>query len=305
MSVVETKRTVQVSTSALDDMEHKVDQLPLLPQVLVRIMQLSVEQDDFFEQLDKLAREDPPFAVRLLATANSAASSPVSPIKSIKEALTRVGAVRISNLVASMAVQRVFMPSSPSQVGLWRHAVQVAVAAEAIAEIFPDLEIDRGQAYLAGLLHDIGRFMMFEYAPDHLLKVDESNWHSSDELIEADVETFKFTHSELGYLACSRWGLPDDISEVVRRHHENLDGAPKPGSLEINILCIEIADRLTLFLEQSDIDHLSSSELITAIEQKCLWPPPVKDLINAELIAMKIAEIKKTSEELVAGLGLV
>ena len=305
MSVVETKRTVQVSTTALNDMEAKIGQLPLLPQVLVRIMKLSVDQDDFFEQLDKLAREDPPFAVRLLATANSAASSPVSPIKSIKEALTRVGAVRISSLVASMAVQRVFMPSSPSQVELWRHSIQVAVAAEAMAEIFPDLEIERGQAYLAGLLHDIGRFVMFEHAPAHLLKVDESNWHSPEKLIAADVEVFNFTHSELGYLACSRWGLPDDISEIVRRHHEILNDSPEPASLEMNILCIEIADRLALFLEQSDIDYLASDELITAIEQKCLLTTAVKNLINAQVIAERIPKIKKQSEELVAGLGLV
>jgi putative nucleotidyltransferase with HDIG domain len=268
-------------------------------------MKLSVDQDDFFEQLDKLAREDPPFAVRLLATANSAASSPVSPIKSIKEALTRVGAVRISSLVASMAVQRVFMPSSPSQVELWRHSIQVAVAAEAMAEIFPDLEIERGQAYLAGLLHDIGRFVMFEHAPAHLLKVDESNWHSPEKLIAADVEVFNFTHSELGYLACSRWGLPDDISEIVRRHHEILNDSPEPASLEMNILCIEIADRLALFLEQSDIDYLASDELITAIEQKCLLTTAVKNLINAQVIAERIPKIKKQSEELVAGLGLV
>ncbi len=294
-----------MSRAALDAMERKIDELPLLPQVLVRILQLSSAQDDYFERIDQLAREDPPFAVRLLALANSASSSPVSPIKSIRDALTRVGAATITSLVASLAVQRVFVPSCPSQVALWTHSVSVAVAAEMIAEAVPLLKLDSGQAYLGGLLHDIGRFVMFEHAPEHLLKVDESHWSSPEALIAADVEVFKFTHSELGYLACSHWGLPGDLTEIVRRHHEELNGAFKPGSIEAYIHCIGIADRLDVFLfQQQQVEKLSSDELLEIIEQECLGSSEVEAIVKAELLASRVEDIKMQSERLLNGLGL-
>jgi putative nucleotidyltransferase with HDIG domain len=295
----------QVSSAALDAMESKIDQLPLLPQVLVRILQISSADDDYFDQIDELARRDPPFAVRLVAMANSASSSPVSPIETIKDALTRVGATVITNLVASLAVQRVLVPSAPSQVALWQHSIRVAVAAETIAALVPALKVDKGHAYLGGLLHDIGRFVMLEHASDNLLKVDESHWHSPEELIEADVEIFKFTHSELGYLACSHWGLPGNLANTVRRHHEKLSGSIQPGSVEANVLCVEIADRVDMFLlERNEVDRLSSDELVETIDQKCLWSPEAKNLVKAEILATRIDEIATQSARLFGGLAL-
>ena len=290
---------------ALAMMSDKVDQLPLLPQVLVRILQLDPAQLDYFDQIDRLAREDPPFAVRLLAMANSASSAPASPITSIKEALTRIGAVTITNMVASMAVQRVFMPSSPSHVGLWAHSIRVAVGAETLARMSPELKVNPGDAYLSGLLHDIGRFVMFEHAPENLLAVDESKWHSPADLVEADVDVFKFTHSELGFLACRHWGLPEATADVVRRHHAKLDGVIEAGSTEAALLLVEVADWLdVLILSDPDSNKLSDDELIARIDEQCLPTESFRDAINASALAKWVPRIRDESELLLQGLGL-
>ena len=152
-------------------MERKIDKLPMLPQVLTRIMQLNSSSDDYFQELEMLAREDPPLTVRMLIVANSASSSPVTPIKNIRDAITRIGAATITHLVASLAVQRVFIPSTPSQLGLWRHSVTVAVLCEHLAVVAPGLGLKKADAYLVGLLHDIGRFVMFEHASEELQHV--------------------------------------------------------------------------------------------------------------------------------------
>ncbi|MGB5257508.1 MAG: HDOD domain-containing protein, partial [Woeseiaceae bacterium] len=81
-------------------MEDKIDELPLLPQVLVRILQLDTESDSFFEEFGKLTKEDPAFAVRVITLANSAASAPAVPVVSIRDALTRMGSHAIRGLVA-------------------------------------------------------------------------------------------------------------------------------------------------------------------------------------------------------------
>ncbi len=286
-------------------MRRKVDQLPLLPQVLVRILKLDPSQIDYFEEIDRLAREDPPFAVRLLAMANSASSSPAAPITSIKESLTRIGAATIGNLVASMAVQRVFVPSSPTHVGLWTHSLRVAVGAETLARMLPELKIAPGTAYLCGLLHDIGRFVMFEHAPEELLAVDESNWHSPEELLEADVEVFKYTHSELGYLACRHWGLPNETSDTVRRHHDKLCGPIEPGSVEAAIMLIEVADWLdVMILNGDDFAGLTEDELISRINEHCLPTDSFRQVVDATVLARRVPQIKDQSDLLLQGLGL-
>jgi len=293
-----------IDTKALEALKHKIDELPMLPQVLVRILQVRTTDDDYFEQIERLATEDPPFAVRLITLANSAGSSAVSPIKSVRDALTRVGAVTITSLVASLAVQRVFVPSSPSHIGLWAHSIQVAVCAETIARLAPSLKVSTGEAYLAGLLHDIGRFVMFEHAPDELLKVDEANWGSPDELIAADVEVFKFTHAQLGFLACSRWSLPSDIAEVVRRHHQPLSEPISAGSIDAAVLCVVLGDRLSMLLDPQDADKNTSAEWARLIEEKCLLTQANKILVDPHALAGQVDGIIERSEQLMAGLGI-
>ncbi|MEO1247087.1 MAG: HDOD domain-containing protein, partial [Pseudomonadota bacterium] len=112
--------------AALKDMEAKIDELPLLPQVLVRLLQLRPASVDYFENFESLVKEDPAFAVRVISLANSSTSAPVSPIETIRDALTRMGAVTIGALVASLAVQKVFMPTEPGQVRLWSHSILAA-----------------------------------------------------------------------------------------------------------------------------------------------------------------------------------
>ena len=134
----------QAKKLALKQMEGKIDELPLLPQVLVKLMQLDSASDDYFDEFEKLVKEDPTFAVRVIALANSASSAPVSPITSIRDAITRMGASTISSLVASLAVQRVFMPSKPGEVRLWTHSILAACATEHVAKIATALDVDAG-----------------------------------------------------------------------------------------------------------------------------------------------------------------
>jgi putative nucleotidyltransferase with HDIG domain len=290
--------------SALRSMERFISELPLLPQVMVRILQLSPTADDYFEQFEELAKEDPAFAVRIVALANSAASAPASPICTIRDALARMGAGKVRSLVASLSVQRVFMPTDALQVRLWKHSIETAVGSQMIARMTPELEVEPGQAYLTGLLHDIGRFVMLEHAAPELQKVDESNWQSLEDLVQADIEVFKFTHSELGFLACKNWGLPDTIANVVRAHHDPMNGAISPGSAAAATFCVQVADRIGIsLLERPDIEELSDQEMEEIILADCLHTDSERSVLSVSTILASIADIRVESSRLLAGLG--
>lgn len=289
---------------ALENMANKVDELPLLPQVLVQILQLDPASDTYFDDFGKLAKEDPAFAVRVIALANSAASAPAVPITTIRDALTRMGAESIRSMVASLAVQRVFMPTQPNEVRLWQHSVFAAFAAAQIAEIVPSIEIDPAEAYLVGLLHDIGRFVMFEHAAPNLLLVDESNWETAAELVEADVEVYKYTHAELGYLACQRWQLPESICDAIQLHHMPVDSEIVPGSINAMLFCLQVADSLCLaLLQKDDFKDIPRDVREEIILSQCLKTERNVRTLPVDLIAMHLDKIHADGRDLLSGLG--
>lgn len=303
-AVIEQTAEAASNAAALEAMAQRVDELPLLPQSLVNLLQLDPDEDDYFDRFEELAREDPALAVKIVGFANSAASAPMSPILSIQAALARMGVQPIRSLVASLSVQRVFTPVESSQVDLWKHSISVGTASQRIAMLLRSLDIEPGFAYLAGLLHDVGRFVMLEHASAELLRVDESNWHSGDELLAADLEIFLFTHSELGYLACQRWGLPDEVADVVRSHHDKLKLPISPGTGAATNLCVQVADWLDLSIFSNDaLDDAPCDELAAIIESDCPIVEILGNFIDPQALSLHLPAMRSDANALLSGLG--
>lgn len=210
--------------------EGHLDELPVLPMALAKLMALDSGDDAYFEKLLEVVEVEPNFAVRLLVAANSAASSPVEPVATLQAAITRIGSRRATDLVLALSVARVFIPRDSWERALWRHSIQVAHAARALAAHSTDGEFDGGEAYVSGLLHDIGRFVMFQEAPEQLRSIDESGWDTPEELEKRELRICGLTHTELGAIACSKLGLPEIVGTVAGHHHdrdptESLSGA--------------------------------------------------------------------------------
>lgn len=292
-----------LSSAALKSMAQKIDDLPLLPQVLIRVMQLDPTDDDYFEHFEELAQEDPAVAVKVIAFANSAVSSPSDPVLSIRCALTRMGIQPVRSLIASLAVQRVFVPTEESQIRLWRHSIGTAVLSEFIAAAWQDHSIDTGTAYLAGLLHDVGRFVMFEHAPQDLLLADEENWASPQDLISADIEIFKFTHSELGFLACEHWGLPGGLASVIRRHHEEIE--PPFSAEDRLVLCVQLADWLTVrVLPDEGFADKEVDQRTELMRELCPVLSLAEEFIDISQLSRRLPFLRSETESLLSGLNL-
>lgn len=204
-------------------LEHHIDRLPVLPTVVARLMVLDREDDGFFEDVLDLVEADPTFAARILAAANAASSSPRDPVASVRGALARLGSKGAASAIMDAAVSTVFIPRNDWEKSLWRHALQVGGALRALADLDPDRSVDRDVAYAAGLLHDVGRLVMFQAAPEALRQIDEGDWDSPQSLVDAERQLCGITHAELGARACRSWGLPDVLADTVARHHHPVE----------------------------------------------------------------------------------
>ena len=270
--------------------EVKLDQLPVLPAVVTRLMSLSPGSDGYFEEVLSISSEDPALAVRVIHAANSALSAPRQPIETLQGAVARLGAAHIGQLVAAMAVKEVFVPHSQGEVDLWIHAVEVATACRLMVASAP-FGVDQHHAYLCGLLHDIGRFVMFDQLPEHLRGVDAPGWTTPSEYIAIESELFGFDHADIGQRLCMKWSIPKRIASVVHDHHRRQEMQPPVPADARLVALVQIADRLSVQSRRGGFAGIGDDDreqLTRVIIDTCIdpeWPaPPLAPGIIAGLV---------------------
>ncbi|MGM0525099.1 MAG: HDOD domain-containing protein [Pseudomonadota bacterium] len=270
----------------INDIRKSVEKLPMLPVVVYELMKYDPDSKDFYDVVLKLAQSDPPLATALLGYANSAAFAQhqAARISSVKSALSRVGAKRLFELLFTSSVTRVFLPHKAEHRELWQHSLQVAHFATYLAEHAKQQHVDPQQVYMAGLLHDIGRFVMLQLAPHALDKTDARGWHTAVELVDVEKQVTGHTHAEVGLTACKKIHLPRLISIAVQYHHtpEVFESRSLSNENRQLLSAIMVADELSFFLAD-DPKHinLAPREIKRVMVEELL-----NETIDTEVVAL-------------------
>lgn len=241
---------------SLDEIEDQITDLPMLPSVLFELSKANPDDVDFFDDLYALASTDPSLASLIISWANSAESSPNVCIHSLRAALMRRGSQNIYKMVALASVAKVFIPSKQEHKDLWLHSVQVAIiTSEVYKRVYGDGEA-RELSYLCGLLHDIGRLVLFQVSPCVLEQVEDSFWQTPDELIQIENENLGYDHSSLGFLAAQKMKVPNLICNIIRFHHSSkaLTHPKVPETMKRILLCLQVADAMCVFFARNSED---------------------------------------------------
>ena len=258
---------------ALLEIEEEVRQLPFLPIVLTELMAMDKSADDYFEKMVALARKDPSLTTLILKIANSAASAASNPINSLTLAMSRIGTESIAQYITTLGVTRVFVPSQDEHKLLWKHSIETAIYAEHIALNMKELGVNPEMAYICGLLHDIGRFVMFDVAPEALKGTPSTSWASPQELPQVEQRRIGYDHSQVGMIACKHWQLPKIICNMVRAHHKYSIFANEelPKSFRNLILVIQLADFISIYLTKNpEWLDMSDDALEKNLTQSCV-----------------------------------
>lgn len=261
-----------------------LEDLPVLPGVVAQLLALDPADDDHADRVSELIAAEPNFSTRLLAYANSAVSAPASPVVSIPAAVTRIGSLGATDLVLTLGVTAVFVPRDDWDRSLWRHSIQVAIVARALTVATGPADVTPEAAYAAGLIHDVGRFVMFQHAPAQLRRIDEGDWATPGELVVAETEICGLNHADLGARACESWGIPEPIVECVRRHHDRVDGEPA-SSVECMDHLINVADLLVfpsaaLGAAPVTAEELASGAILRMPRWMDIGPKTLVDIID-------------------------
>ena len=210
------------------------------------------------EVLERLARFDPTVAIRMLYEGNHALHFANSGALTLGSLLTHVGADQVVSGILEDHDHIAMRPNVVDVEDLWLHSIQVAIAAKYFAQHATNIQVGGEEAYLAGLLHDTGRFVMLASAPDRYHAISTQEWTNGADLVALEMDVCGFDHATLGWLACRAWGFPDSIAMVIRDHHASdraapasLAGARTKGLTQV----VSVADEISFALMATGLEN--------------------------------------------------
>jgi putative nucleotidyltransferase with HDIG domain len=191
-----------------------------LPGVYLRLSEVVSDPRTSAADVGRVIAEDPGLTARLLKLVNSAMYNFPSRIDTVSHAISIVGTAQLQDLALATSVIRLFasMPQGlVTMESFWRHSVACGVTARALAGRRRESNVER--YFVAGLLHDIGRLIMYMQVPEQSRMAVTRSRDQRRPLFHLEQELLGFDHSHVGQALLDMWKLPPALREAVAHHH--------------------------------------------------------------------------------------
>ena len=239
--------------------------VPAMPAIAVQCMRLLEDPNQTFRRVGELVGKDPLLASRVLRLANSAAFPGRTPATTLEQAIPRMGTEGLKLALVHYSMYQAFS-SRDARIqsafrAIWEHSLAVALIAKEIAgQMAGQDAVDPGVAYLAGLLHDVGKPVVAAL----LLEAEKlaSVHKSALPWISHNVwrQVVDRSHRNIGVALSRRWQLPAEISSAVEKCAAYDTVAPRTYS---NIVCLANAFAKQQGLYAGDVDAKQVGEVVT------------------------------------------
>lgn len=210
---------------SLDQVLAHAHALPALPEIVARILDMLGDEDANAEVLSRHIINDPAVAARILAVANSGAMGASGRVDSIRQAIMLLGVSRVREITLATAIIDRFKAAPPFDARrLWLHSVAVAICAQEVART---AELDVDVAYTAGLLHDVGKLLLFAVDPVAYAGALRLKSGRDIDIVDAEREMFGVDHAHVGGELARLWKLPEMVADAIATHHVSDVDAPE------------------------------------------------------------------------------
>lgn len=202
--------------SALDHILARVSEVPVLPHVIFKVMEISGASDSSGAELENAIVIDPGFSAKLLSIANSAYYGLPRKVTSVREAIGFLGFKAIRQLAMTIGVFDVFIgkndKDSLRRRKWWRHSVDSAVCCRWLARKTGAANPE--EAYTAGLLHYLGKTLLDRFGESSYDKVELLVQNGVDDL-RSETAVYGCNHVEVIAGAVALWDFPQELSAAI------------------------------------------------------------------------------------------
>ncbi len=280
-----------MSSGSIIDRFRASERLPSLPSVAVEVLALTEQPDCTIEQLAGVIQNDPALTARILKVINSPLFGVAKHITSIKQASTLLGMRKLRIMALSFSIVHSVSPGEERGAfnydRYWRQALTAAVAARLLA-----MHTARSlteEAFVGGLLHNIGLVAGHLTAPDLFAPLLALQSQRGAWSVEDEVRALGITHAELSAELLDVWGLPESLTQAVRRYRaaEAVELAPAAEPALSRLICagVAIAELFAGEATIADIDRCRTRCVaLTGIRVE-----PLENVLDA--VATRVQEI--------------
>ncbi len=272
----------------------RIKELPPLPLVVHELMSVMRDTECSGEEINRILSSDQALASKILRLVNSSFYGLPGRVSTIPRAVVILGHAALRNLATGLSVAgglgNQLPPSRRQQ--FWRHALATAAGAETIARRvqLPDPE----EAFIAGLLHDIGHLILTMAVPDEHAAIHDRGLLGD---VERERATMGLDHCRAGRQLLQHWKLPQPLLECVRLHHAP-DACLNGESPLLTV--VALADRVSRVLGAPGEGIRVEDDVVSLANSLGLSPAGVLEMVPAIRIRMiearsflKMAEIEE------------
>ncbi len=200
--------------------------LTTLPAIFMRISETIMKPNSSSHDIADLISKDTSLSARLLKIVNSAFYGYPSRIDSLSQAVSIVGTNQISMLASGIDVVDEFKNIPSTYINMnsfWRHSIACGIIARLIATTRNIQNTER--LFVAGMLHDIGRLVVYHYTPQYAIDILEKARDTGELFSQVEEAYMGGSHTEIGSLLLQIWKLPQSLENAVRYHHKPSNSA--------------------------------------------------------------------------------
>jgi putative nucleotidyltransferase with HDIG domain len=210
--------------------------LTSLPDVFVRINEVLNDANSTAKEAADAIGMDTSLSTKLLKLVNSAFYGFPVKVDTLSRAVTIVGSRQLTTLALGISVLSIFKDLPEGLIGMrsfWKHSIACGIIASALAGPETEMEVER--LFVAGLLHDVGRLVLYRSLPRHAAHTLALARKEGLLLREAEHRMLGFDHATLAGMLLRRWRFPENLEKAVRHHHGNLAymGMPMPATVHV------------------------------------------------------------------------
>ncbi len=291
MTTTQEQRELAVA-NALKEISH----IATLPEVTLKIIELVEDPSSSAQDLHEVISNDPALCSRILKVVNSSFYGLPGQIASINRAIVMLGLNAVKNIAIAASLTKLFRGGelTPffSAKELWDHSNTVAIASKMISD---RLGMGLGdEAYLAGLIHDIGIMVEMQY--DRSMLIDALDRCNADDsgspsvsLLETEEEVFGANHQDFGKGLCEKWKFPTPFVAAAGFHHNPTEA---PSEARKIVYVVHAADKIASMIEGGfKLDNPS-----TAIQKEVAEELGITDGMINDLLEKLIEAVNEATE---------
>lgn len=193
--------------------------LPTMPTIASVVMDKISDPNTTAKQLHQIIAKDQALAARVLRIANSPLYGCARTITRLTDAIMIMGFNSIKSLVMTSALHDFFKKFGLAEKLMWEHSIVAAAVSKQVARMvkFPRVE----EAFLAGLMHDLGKVILNLKLPDKMFDILQEVYNNRGITFqELEQKAFGFDHAQVGQLVAKKWNFAEEIEEAIGNHHQ-------------------------------------------------------------------------------------